>query len=346
MHRLLPLLLCLSLQAQPDPFCSFITNRLVGYNDDPGSGYAREDYQWVLKNTGQDSLLFLNGVYQSSEPGGTASVRATQALSYQPNANGIIVGIVDSGCNEQADFAGTIIGGHGFYGRTQTESTNYADYDGHGTFVASIIASQRGNGRDIAGLASGCKLLAVSTDYWNWTIANGIRWCVDNGATVISLSWGESGQPDTDILTACSYAALHNVIIVTGVANSGENLDGEFTTYPYAWNLPNVIEVCGSTREDKLWPPSARGTNCVAAPARLVLGVGWDGLVEYSSGNSFASPIVASLVALMQAYWPGAPFETIVKCVKDGCAHPFTGIIGRVDFYESLHKLHAAIKNQ
>lgn len=332
--------------AQTDPYSYFITNRYVGYNDDTNSGYVREDYQWYLKNTGQDSRLFLNGVYQSSEPGGTGSVRATQALTYQGNANGIIVGIVDSGVNEQADFAGAIIGGHEFFGRTQTDGTNYSDYDGHGTLIASIIASQRGNGQDIAGLAPGCKLLCVSMDYYNWSVAQGIIWCVDNGATVVALSWGESGQPDNDILNACNYAAAHNAIIVSGVANNTQNLDTQFTSYPYGYNLPNVIEVCGSTREDKLWPPSAHGTNCVAAPARIIVGVGWDGLVEYSSGNSFAVPIVASLVALMQAYWTNAPANTIVRSVKIGTAHPFGGVIGRVDYVKAFQQFKWERDNQ
>ena len=56
--------------------------------------YARDEYHWFIKNTGQPSRLFLNGVYQSQE-GGPSDLNMLAAWSIQPNATGVKVAIVD-----------------------------------------------------------------------------------------------------------------------------------------------------------------------------------------------------------------------------------------------------------
>lgn len=333
------LLLCVgSMFAQTDPLSVFESNRLVTYADVPGSGYAREDFQWYIgPNTGQDSRLFLNGTYQSSEPGGTADIHAPEAWAIQPRADGVIVGIVDSGCDQHDDLAGAILYGVTFDDRHGTVLTNYPDYNnGHGTAIAGIIAAHRDNGLGIAGIADGCKLLIVSQSYQTDAIVRGIYWCVTNGANIICLSWGETSVQDVALSNACRFAESQDVIIVSAVANSPVNLDNPSqTTYPYHWYLPNLVEVCGTTREDALYGPTARGTNCIGAPSRIIVSTYITNGYAYSSGNSFASPIVTGVLALLKARFQNQDHVALIAALKAGC-RVLPPVAGRIDALGAL----------
>ena len=66
------------------------------------------------------------------------------------------------------------------------------DNDGHGTHVAGIAAGgQLGLNRKYVGVAPGADLLICKVANWSdQSVADGIDWAVDNGADVISLSFG------------------------------------------------------------------------------------------------------------------------------------------------------------
>lgn len=321
--------------AQADPLAVFVTNRFVVYQDDPSSGYAREDYQWWRNNSGQDSRLFLNGSHVSSEPGGEYDLNLPEAWLIQPRADGVIVGIVDAGCqSNHEDMAGVILKGHTFNDRNHIDSDDYDDWNGgHGTLIAGIIAA-RHNDIGIAGIADGAKLLIVSTLYNVSEIAKGIEWCVTNGANIVCLSWGETGEPDAALSNACVFAGEHEVVIVSAVANSPVDLDAS-PTYPYTWHLPNVVEVSGLTREGVAWPVSAYGTNCISAPARVIVSTSPGSTYGYSSGNSFASPMVAGVLALMKAWQPAGTASNLVSALRR------SNVAGQLDAYGALLALGA-----
>ncbi|MFA7243465.1 MAG: S8 family serine peptidase [Sulfuricellaceae bacterium] len=67
-------------------------NRRVYWSS--GAIYTRDEYHWFVRNTGQPSRLFLNGVYQSEETGNW-DLNMTSAWAIQPNANGVRVAVVD-----------------------------------------------------------------------------------------------------------------------------------------------------------------------------------------------------------------------------------------------------------
>ena len=71
---------------------TYDADRRVPYTPDPA--YERDEYHWWVRNTGQDSRLWLNGVYQSTETG-TNDWGLWQAWQVQPHANGVKIGLVD-----------------------------------------------------------------------------------------------------------------------------------------------------------------------------------------------------------------------------------------------------------
>src|SRR5207247_3171482 len=65
------------------------------------------------------------------------------------------VAVVDSGIDYgHPEFAGRILAGRSFVGGSWKRDT-----DGHGTFVAGLIAADPANGQGIAGMAFNAKLL-------------------------------------------------------------------------------------------------------------------------------------------------------------------------------------------
>src|SRR5205823_6398924 len=74
------------------------------------------------------------------------------------------------------------------------------DAYGHGTHVTGIVAALAGNGKGVAGVAPGVKILPVRVldDHGSGSLDNvvaGIHWAVDHGAKVVNLSLGEDTQP-------------------------------------------------------------------------------------------------------------------------------------------------------
>lgn len=317
-----------------DPFDSYSPTQFVPYLD-TNEGYSRIDYQWYLRNTGQTSYCFQNGLIFPSltEQGGGYDAGIFRAWDIQNNATGVRVAVIDSGCNDNfSELAGVISAGYHIDDRNKIYNSDYADYNGHGTAIASIIGA-RANGEQMVGVAPGVSLLAVQTRYATSEITKGIHWAIDNGAHVICLSWGETSVVDADLrplMAACLRASDNQVVIVSAVRYGG-NLE-QTPTYPYAWALPNYLAVAGLYRDGTFFTPSATGLQCIGAPARVIVQLSVSGVVGYSSGNSFASPIVAGAVALHRARSPGKPAAHIVRDIKTAARkHPVPGIAGRFD---------------
>ena len=303
----------------------------------PGT-YCRTVPQWYLNNTGEPSNLYLGGTLIGSELGGNNDLNLPAGL----RADGIIVGVIDTGCNSHQDLSGVVIGGAYISDRGSSVliEGQYGDYDtqGHGTGIASIIAAER-NGIGMAGVAPGTKLLIISTPLsfpeTPGQVAKGILWLVNHGSRVICLSWGETDTPNSELYAAMLHASNNSVIIVSAVRYGG-NLD-QSPSYPYAWNFPNYIAVAATTRTGALFPPTATGSRVVGAPGDRIVMASVDDPYVYDNGNSFASPMVAGLAALMIYAKPRRSAERHVISLKQSAAlHPVAGITGSVDATAAL----------
>ena len=111
------------------------------------------------------------------------------------NLQPVTVAIVDSGIdNTLPDFAGRILDARSFVG-----GSPYVDTEGHGTFVAGIVAANLDT-TGIVGIAYTSQLLIAKVVKPDGTIpldaeTQAIRWAVDSGARVINLSLGGVRDP-------------------------------------------------------------------------------------------------------------------------------------------------------
>ncbi len=203
----------------------------------------------------------------------------------------------------------------------------------HGTHVAGIIAAERNNDLGIKGVANNVRIMSVRTvpdgDERDKDVAAAIVYAVDNGASVINMSFGKGASPRKELVDeAVRYALKNDVLIVHAAGNDGKEIsdDNNFPTDKYAkrgfLNLfgpkyaENWIEVGALNYQtgEKLAAPFSN-----YSPAYVDLfapGMEMYSTVPFSEyknaqGTSMAAPVVAGVAALIRSYFPDLTAEQV-----------------------------------
>jgi cell wall-associated protease len=100
----------------------------------------------------------------------------------------------------------------------------------HGTHVSGIIAASRNNGVGMNGVADNVRIMSVRCvpdgDERDKDVANAIIYAVDNGASIINMSFGKGYSPNKDVVDAAvKYALKNDVLLVHAAGNDSENND-------------------------------------------------------------------------------------------------------------------------
>jgi subtilisin family serine protease len=216
------------------------------------------------------------------------------------------------------------------------------DTQDHGTAVACVIAA-RDDGHGINGVAPEARVMSVRAFSRpiapNPGLARGIRWAVDHGADVLSLSFDDT-RDNTRLRQSIRYALHRKVIVVASAGNDGD----EVVEYPAAY--PGVIGVGAIKPSLDLAGFSTIGAEVdVVAPGVHVLSCDPFSTLSWYSGTSFATPLVAGVVALMKAEHPGLTprqAEGILRATADDLGDPGPDLrygYGLVDARRALRAL-------
>ncbi len=142
-------------------------------------------------------------------------IDATEAWDITKGSSNIIVAVIDDGVEAHEDLKdeynnSKIIGG--FTPHTGGNGEPSLSTDGHAEACAGIIAASHNN-LDVRGIAPNIKLLTVNIfapGTSNQEVADGISWASDNGADILSNSWGytcnAAGINIPQITDAINYA--------------------------------------------------------------------------------------------------------------------------------------------
>lgn len=205
---------------------------------------------------------------------------------------------------------------------------------GHGTAAASVAAAATNNSQGIAGAAPLARLMLVQVgddanagEITDLTSAAGIRWAVDHGADVISMSYGATGTPSTPESDAVAYAVANDVVVVASAGNDG------LKSVHYPAGLPSVIAVGATTNTGTAqadWSTYGTWVDVAApgesVPVALPSIADDDGVVDgYSlwNGTSFAGPLVAGIAAVLRSANPSAT-EAEVRAALTSTTKPIT----------------------
>jgi subtilisin family serine protease len=239
--------------------------------------------QWGLSNTGQY--------------GGTNGIDIKACNAWQLSlGNNVTVAVIDHGIAlTHPDLSGNI-SQQSF--DTENGSSPSIVRGNHGTACAGIVGAVRNNSAGISGVAPSCNLMSISSTLSLNTLniqqhlAGGINWAWQNGADVISNSWGNNALQGTFITDAINNAVIQgrNGLGCVVVFSSG-NENASSVNYPAS--LPNVIAVgaispCGQRKSptscdgETTWG-SNYGTNLdVVAPGVLIPTTDIQGNVGYN----------------------------------------------------------------
>jgi len=206
----------------------------------------------------------------------------------------------------------------------------------HGTHVAGIIGAIRGNGIGMDGVADNVRIMSVRTvpdgDERDKDVANAIIYAVDNGASVINMSFGKSYSPNKKAVDkAVKYARKHDVLLVHGSGNDGREISNE-DNYPndqfakkglfgskYAKNWIEVGAI--SWNIDENMPAGFSNYSNVHvdvfAPGMRIYSTVPGDEYQFLQGTSMASPTVAGIAALVRSYYPRLSAEQVKQVIME-----------------------------
>ena len=178
---------------------------------------------------------------------------------------------------------------------------------GHGTAVASLILQVAPNATILP-----VRVLSPNGSALPSTVASGIDWAVAHGANIINLS--VVSNVDTSLSAALSNAAAKGVYVVMAAGNEGTNppmYPARFAQQATALGTHSLsvgsIEVDNTQSDFSNYGAQLK----VLAPGRLLTVAFPDGRVAQATGTSFATPVVAGVLAL------GASKNTSTSALTD-----------------------------
>lgn len=208
----------------------------------------------------------------------------------------------------------------------------------HGTHCSGIIGAVRNNGKGIDGIADNVRIMMLRAvpdgDEHDKDIALAIRYAVDNGAKVISMSFGKSFSPHKQwVDEAFSYAESKNVLLVLAAGNSSKNIDSSA-------NFPNPNYKDGKGKAGNLITVGASGDPKAGGLVanfsnygKKEVDVFSPGVAIYSTipggntygnlqGTSMACPLVAGIAALTLEYFPSLSAKQLKYVIEKSAQKP------------------------
>jgi len=286
-----------------------------------------------------------------------AQNRSFDAWTEPPPLAAVRVAVIDSGVDgTHPELHGRIAAAKSFIKGSPT-----VDTQGHGTFVAGLIAARTNNGIGIAGLAPPAQLLIAKVVGPDDVIpieaeARAVHWAVANGARVINMSLSgprDPANPDRDTYSkleadAVGYAVSKGVLVIAAMGNADQS---PRKPWPYAsWPaaLPHVLGVSALNRRGGVPAFSNRDPqfNDIAAPGERILstlplnltaefpdcapqGYSSCGSVEYrdAEGTSYAAPQVTAAATMLIATSPGLAPDQVLTLLEQSAvdARPANG---------------------
>jgi len=148
------------------------------------------------------------------------------------------------------------------------------DMDGHGTHVTGTLGQVTDNGVGVAGMAFNVRIMPVKVVSGMWdeifgapnvgtddVVARGIRYAVDNGARILTMSLGRTGPPAPVVDAALRYAVAQGAFVAIAAGN--------------AFALDNPVEVIAALAED------IEGVMAVGAVGRDLERASYSGVHSY-----------------------------------------------------------------
>jgi subtilisin family serine protease len=355
---------------------------VAAYANNPDVEYAELNYvvsicaspndplyplQWSLNNIGQG---YPEGSGYKPAPGmPDRDIDAAEAWEKSTGISDVIVAVLDTGVDyshrdlddnmwvNEAELNGDVgvdddengyiddIYGYDFV----NDDNDPLDDNGHGTHCSGTIAAEGDNGLDIAGVCWDARIMALkflgaSGGGNDADAAEAFYYAVENGADVISNSWG--GYFGSQILEeAINYAYSGGVVVAASAGNTYSNVP----TYPASYD--HVIAVAATDSDDERAVFSTYGDWVeIAAPGLDILslraggtslGAVYDEFATVASGTSMSCPHVSGAAAMLLSVEPGISVDQLQDALMETAdpIEPVVCISGRLNLYGAILRI-------
>lgn len=305
----------------------------------PGIAEARPELLLKITDLPSDTYVdpdgdgtWSSGAFGQSYPDlwGMKQVQAEKPWEYGVHGQDVVVAVIDTGVDRAHPDIQEVIwsnpgeipgngvddDGNGYVDDTWgydfiSNDNQPTDGHGHGTHCAGTVASPI-NTVGVVGLAPQAKIMAVKglSDQGSGSdfgLAQAVMYAADNGAHILSNSWGGFGNSPT-LKDAFEYAHLMGATSIAAAGNDNVDLVNFIPA-----NYPTVIAVAASDPNDNKASFSNFGDLIdVAAPGVAILSLRATGTDMYgdgshtvdnfylwANGTSMACPHVAGMAAMM-----------------------------------------------
>jgi len=199
----------------------------------------------------------------------------------------------------------------------------------HGTHCAGLVAAETDNELGVASLGYNISIIGVKASTTNSpnSITHGyagLQWAANNGADIVSMSWGGPGFSQTNQNLINS---IHNMGVVMLASAGNDNVSSSH--YPSAY--ANVISVASTNEDDLKSDFSNFGTTIdICAPGGYgntgpdgLMSTTWDntswGYYDTYFGTSMATPFAAGLCGLILSMNPELTPDELETVLESTC---------------------------
>jgi len=335
------------------PEDSDIASIVKSYENDKNVEYAEPNYLFHILNTPNDPSFSQQWALNQSND---CDIDAPEAWNIETGNEDIVIAIIDTGVDwDHPDITDNIwnntdesvngtdddsnsyiddVRGWDFY----NNDSNPMDDHGHGTHCAGIVSAVGNNSVGISGVCWNCSIMPVkalsnSGSGYADDLANAIYYAADNGADIISMSWG--GYSESSLIhTAIDYAYNRGIVLVAAAGNSNTDRG----SYPAVYD--EVIAVAATNKTDSKASFSNWGLWVdIAAPGVDIYSTYYDDDYCEMSGTSMACPHVSGVAALLlsnNSSLSNIQIKNILKSSVDNVSSDkFIGT-GRINSYQCL----------
>ena len=239
------------------------------------------------------------------EQWGPRRVNANDAWNIETGAKDVKIAIVDSGVDyTHEDLSANYVSGG--YDWINGDNDPMDDY-GHGTHCAGIAAAVMDNGKGIAGIAQveimAEKVLDETGSGDVWDVSQGIEHASDQGADIISMSFGPEEYPyppSPEMLkSACNYAWEKGSLLIASAGNNNVPT----VSWPGCFDTVTAVGAINEAGEKSSYSNYGDGVE-LAAPGDNILSTTLMDNYDYKSGTSMAAPHVTGVAALVWSMYP------------------------------------------
>jgi subtilisin family serine protease len=304
------------------------------YKNNPNVEYAQPNYLYYAQWEPNDPLW--------AEQWGQQMIYCEKAWDVERGDSDIIIAILDSGVfYHHVDFADKIWpnpnekedgrdnDGNGYVDdligwdfinddNDPADDHNYSDCRGHGTGCAGVAAAATNNGIGVAGAAPNVKIMPIKVlnKYTGWggaggtnVVINGLRYAMDNGADIVSMSFGGPADwyphvPDDILFKELCNEAYNDGLLLFASAGNGDTA----VRYPANWDPVIAVGALDQTKQRASFSNKGSELELMAPGVDIITTIidytGENDKYGAQTGTSFACPMAAGVAALYMSRYP------------------------------------------